>query len=54
MGRIRQLLNNGKHRDAVAILKVAMATWPKCPAFLVEEGDDDHQNQSADERFVYT
>ena len=48
--QIRDHLNQGHHKKALAVLKAAMVTWPEYSMFVTQENDE--EEKEGEERYV--
>ena len=48
--QIRDQLNQGHHKKALAVLKAAMVTWPEYSMFVTQEKDE--EEKKGEERYV--
>ena len=48
--QIRDHLNQGHHKKALAVLKAAMVTWPEYSMFVIQEKDEEQKED--EERYV--
>ena len=49
--QIRDHLNQGHHKKALAVLKAAMVTWPEYSMFVTQEKDEEQKED--EERYMY-